>query len=122
METGNIVRTDIPLIQQPVMDPLCKELSEVLIDDSTITVVKSLWTLLSPSVQDTERIIILDSNTHLYFMCWNMLHHPHSVKALNCLTSICLVLRKCSGLYSPVILRCQSFDGAFDCKRSPGDL
>jgi len=69
METGNIVPTDIPLTQQPVMDPLCKELSEVLIDDSTITVVKSLWTLMSPSLQDTERDIILDNNTHLSAAC-----------------------------------------------------
>lgn len=56
MEIGNIVPTDIPVTQQPVMDPLCKELSEVLIDDSTITVVKSSWTLMSQSVQDTESL------------------------------------------------------------------
>jgi hypothetical protein len=35
METGNIVPTDYPLAQQPVMDPLCKELSEVLVDNGT---------------------------------------------------------------------------------------
>jgi hypothetical protein len=124
METGNIVPADIPLTQQPVMDPLCKELFEVLIDDSNITVVKFLWTLLSLSAHDTESVIILGSNTHLSVACtvqdmlyslyWNVLDYPHSAEALNCLTSLCLVLRKCSGLYIPVILRCQSYDGAVD--------
>lgn len=123
METSNIVPTDISLTQQPVMHPLCREIFEVLID-SNITVMKFLWTLLSPSAQDTESVIILDSNTRLsvactvkdmlFSLCWNMLDYPHSAEALNCLTSLCLVQRKCSGVYVPVILRCQSYDGAVD--------